>query len=56
MALDTLKEKLASAPILVHPDWDKKFHVHIDASSIALGAVMAQPWDTLVDHTVYFAS
>ena len=35
MALDTLKEKLAMAPILVHPDWDKQFHVHIDASSIA---------------------
>ena len=55
-ALDTLKEKLASAPILVHPDWDKQFHVHIDASEIALGAVLAQPGDTSVDHTVYFSS
>ena len=56
MALNTLKEKLASAPILVHPNWEKKFHVHIDASSIALGAVRAQPGDTSADHPVYFAS
>jgi len=55
-ALDTLKEKLATAPILVHPDWDKQFHVHIDASGIALGAVLAQPGETTVDHPIYFAS
>lgn len=55
-ALNTLKEKLASAPILFHPNWDKHFHVHIDASSIALGGFLAQPGETLVDHPVYFAS
>ena len=42
-ALDVLKEKLAMTPILVHPDWDKQCHVHIDASSIALGAVLRNP-------------
>ena len=56
VALDTLKEKLASVPILVHPDWDKQFHVHINASSFALGAALAQPDDTTVDHPVYFTS
>ena len=56
LALDTLKEKLATVPILVHLDWDKQFHVNIDASGIALGAVLAQPGETTVDHPVYFAS
>lgn len=42
-AFDTLKEHLVSASILIFPDWDKIFHVHVDASSIALGIVLAQP-------------
>ena len=55
LALDTLKEKLETMPILVHPDWDNQFHVHIDASGITLGVVLAQPGETTVDHPVYFA-
>ena len=39
-SFDTLKAKMASAPILVFSDWDKEFHVHIDASSIVLGVVL----------------
>ena len=38
-----LKAKMASAPILVFPDWNKEFHVHVDASSVALGVVLEQP-------------
>jgi hypothetical protein len=41
-SLDVLKGKLASAPILVFPKWDVEFHVHVDASCIALGAVLTQ--------------
>ena len=41
-SLDVLKEKMVTAPILVFPDWNKEFHVHVDASSIALGTVLAQ--------------
>jgi hypothetical protein len=41
--LDTLKEKMVTVPILVFPDWEKTFHVHVDASAIALGAILAQP-------------
>jgi hypothetical protein len=41
-SFDTLKQKMVTAPILVFPDWTKKFHVHVDASSIALGVVLAQ--------------
>jgi hypothetical protein len=30
--------------------------VHVDASSIALGAVLAQPGEGDIDHPIYFAS
>ena len=38
--LDILKEKMVATPILVFPDWNKEFHVHVDASCIALGVVL----------------
>ena len=34
-SFDTLKAMMASTPILVFPDWNKDFYVHVDASSIA---------------------
>jgi len=40
--LDILKEKMVTAPILVFLDWKKEFHVHVDVSCIALGAVLTQ--------------
>jgi len=40
-SLDILKEKMVTAPIWVFPDWKLPFHVHVDASSIALGVVLA---------------
>jgi hypothetical protein len=39
--LNTLKETMVTTPILVFHDWKKSFHVHVDASSIALGPVLA---------------
>ena len=53
---DTLKAKMALAPILVFLDWNKDFHVHIDSSSIALGVVLAQPREGDPDHPIAFAS
>jgi hypothetical protein len=35
-AFDILKEKLSIAPILIFPNWEIEFHVHVDASGIAL--------------------
>lgn len=54
--INILKEKLVSAPILVYPDWNKKFHVHIDASEISLGVVLAQPGEGNLDHLSYFSN
>jgi hypothetical protein len=53
--LDTLKEKMVTTPILVFPDWEKTFHVHVDASTIALGAILAQPREGNLDHPIAFA-
>jgi hypothetical protein len=54
--LDTLKEKMVTVPILVFLDWDKTFHVHVDASAITLGAILAQPGAGDMDHPIAFAS
>jgi hypothetical protein len=53
---ETLKEKLITTPILIFPNWEKEFHVHVDASGIALGAFLTQPRDGAMDHSLYFAS
>ena len=46
---------MVTTPILVFPDWKLPFHVHVDASSIALGVVLAQPRGAL-DHPIMFSS
>jgi hypothetical protein len=44
------------APIMVFLYWSKEFHVHVNASSIALGVVLAQPGVGYIDHLLAFAS
>jgi hypothetical protein len=41
---------MVTAPILVFSDWSKEFHVHVDASSIELGVVQAQPGEGDINH------
>ena len=41
-ALDTLINKLVSAPILAYPDFDKPFMLYTDASDNAIGGVLGQ--------------
>jgi hypothetical protein len=55
-SFDTLKKKMVTGPILVFPDWSKELNVHVDASSIALGAVLAQPSAGDIDHPIAFSS
>jgi hypothetical protein len=54
--INTLKLKMVTAPILVFLDWSKEFHVHVDASFIALGALLAQLGARDIDHPLAFAS
>jgi len=39
--LGTLQENMVTTPILVFPDWENIFHVHVDELSIALGDILA---------------
>ena len=55
-AFQTLKEALVNAPILRAPDWEKIFHVHIDASNFAIGCILAQPGEQNMDFPVSYAS
>jgi hypothetical protein len=54
--LDSLKENMVTTPILVILDWEKKFHVHVDASVIALGSILVQLEARDLDHPIAFAS
>jgi hypothetical protein len=47
---------MVTAPILVFLDWSKEFHMHVDASSIALGVMLAQPGTGDIDHLLAFAN
>ena len=51
-----LKISLSTAPILRAPNWNVIFHVHVDASAFAVGAVLCQPDDKGFDHPIYYAS
>nr|GEY29221.1 reverse transcriptase domain-containing protein [Tanacetum cinerariifolium] len=41
-AFQTLKRKLAEAPILISPDWDLPFELMCDASDFAIGVVLGK--------------
>ncbi|KAI4902621.1 hypothetical protein NFI96_007544 [Prochilodus magdalenae] len=41
-AMDFLKERLTSAPILCFPDFERTFNLHTDACDVGLGAALTQ--------------
>ncbi|OAE33727.1 hypothetical protein AXG93_3363s1010 [Marchantia polymorpha subsp. ruderalis] len=55
-AFEELKEKLTSAPVLRSPDWNKPFHVFVDTSAFAIGAVLSQQDENKRDYPIYYAS
>ncbi len=50
------KGNMVIVPILVFPDWKKEFHVHVDASCIALGAVLTKANEGGMNHPIAFTS
>ena len=46
---------MVEAPILKFSDRSRKFHVHIDASSLVVDTILAQPTDDLTDHPNSYA-
>lgn len=47
---------MVTTSILVFQDWTKECHVHVDASSIALGAVLTQEGEGDIGHPMDFSS
>ena len=56
VSYEKLKEALVLAPILKSPDWEKVFHVHMDASAFAIGCILAQPYEQNMDFPISYAS
>jgi len=51
-----LKQKLTSAPILAHPNYEQPFILHSDASTYGLGAVLSQINDKKEEHPILYIS
>ncbi|KAH9086314.1 hypothetical protein LEN26_020244 [Aphanomyces euteiches] len=54
-ALNILKRKLVSPPILAYPDFDEPFFILVDACPVAVGAVLMQRQDNR-DRVIAYAS
>ena len=55
-AVDVLKGKVQSAPVLVFPDFDKPFLLEMDASKERLGVVLSQKQSDGRYHPITFGS
>ena len=56
VAFNSLKQALVASPQLAHPNLAKQFIVHIDASTIAIGAVHLQQSEKNVERPISFFS
>ena len=56
ISFEKLKIKLVEAPILRFPNWSTKFHVHIDASGLAIGAILTQLEDDGMAYPIFYSS
>jgi hypothetical protein len=46
--------KYMEAPVLIAPHWDKEFHVHIDISNVAIGAMLTQNINNRCDQLIRY--
>ena len=55
-AFEQLKIAITTAPVLVSPDWSKPFRCHIDASQRAVGGILTQIDENVVDRAIAYYS
>lgn len=55
-ALNEIKKRMSSRPVLAHPDPKKQFIVETDASGVALGAVLSQKQEDGRLHPIAYLS
>ncbi len=55
-AQDQIKQKYMEAPILIPSNWKLKFHVHTNASLLAMGVILAQNPSSKYDQPIIYAS
>ena len=51
-----MKTRLTTAPILIYPDFTRKFYLYTDASNTGLGAVLAQKDQDRKERVIAYAS
>ncbi|MCP4488961.1 MAG: DDE-type integrase/transposase/recombinase, partial [Gammaproteobacteria bacterium] len=54
-AFDTLRKKLCEAPLLILPDYSKKFTLFCDASKLGIGSVLCQEKDGEMHPVAYYS-
>jgi transposase InsO family protein len=55
-AFNKLKKALTSAPVLVHPDWNRPFLLQTDASDVGVAAILAQKDAEGKEHVICYLS
>ena len=55
-AYQYIKNRYQNAPILIGVDWKLEFHVHTNASDIAVGVMLAQNHTRKMDQPIAYAS
>jgi hypothetical protein len=55
-AFAALKLLLSCAPVVQPPDWEKEFHVFVDALDIVIGSVLMQMYEKNWFRLVYYTS
>ena len=53
---ELVKRLQTTTPILMTLNWSMEFHVHCDASNIAIRAVLAQNVNEKIDSPIHYAS
>jgi len=56
IAWEDIKNRYIQAPILINPNYELEFHVHIDASQLVVGAILAHNPTSKIDQCVMYSS